>query len=126
LCNDLRADVVVRNFQIIEREPTPAFRLRAEPGVHEGHASSTHRMRFHTGCRTQRRSVKAGFIRGAIEFGARDTADDERAAIEFLTSRFEWLFGGLHIDVAKFVAQRGQRGLSAVVDGENSAFALYA
>ena len=45
----LRADVIVRNLQIIERFAPPALGLRRLPGVQQRHASGAHGMRFHAG-----------------------------------------------------------------------------
>src|SRR4029077_11235197 len=53
-------------------------------------------------------------------------ADDDRAAIEFFSGGFERLLGGLHVGIAELVARGGQRGLGAIIDGEDAAIALHA
>src|SRR5437660_1494363 len=83
-------------------------------------------MRLHGRRGAQGRGVEAGFVRRTIKIGTRDTANEERTAIEFFAGGFKRLFGSLHIGVAKFVAQRGKRGFGAVVDGKDGAFALHA
>ncbi len=54
LRDSLRADVVIGNFQIVERQPPPAFGLRAEPRMHKGHARGADGMGLYAGSSSKR------------------------------------------------------------------------
>ena len=66
----LRADVVVGNFEIVERQPPPAFGLRAEPGVDEGDARGANGMRLYAGSSAERDDLQTQICRGAIKIGS--------------------------------------------------------
>src|SRR5690242_8518147 len=104
--NGLRADVVVRNIEVIEGNSPPAFRLRAEPGVNQGDARRANGVRLYGGDRgnRDRRQPKTG--NGVVKFFARYASNEKSSAVEFFAPTFERLLCGINGSVAQFVAQR--------------------
>ena len=70
LGDDLRADVVVGDAEIVERDAPPAFGLRAEPGVDEGYACGAHWMRLDAGHGGDGRGLQTEVGDGVVQLGA--------------------------------------------------------
>src|SRR5882762_11364167 len=77
LRNRLRADVVIGNLEIVERQTPPAFGLRAEPGVHKGHTRGAQGMSLYAGSSPKRDDLQSQVAGSAIEVGTAYLANDQ-------------------------------------------------
>ena len=92
--------------------------------MQESHARGANRMGLHAGNGRERGDLHAEVGGSAVEVGAADVSNKERAAVELLARAFKWLFGCVHGRVAHLVTQGRKGGLRVVVDGKRGSLAL--
>ena len=118
----LRADVVVGHGDLVERQAPPAFVLRVDPGVQQRDARGLGGVRLHRRRRGERHGLEPEVGDGLAEIrGADAAADDERPAVELLSLGLERLLGDVDLRVLEAIAQRRERRVGVVVDGEEAA-----
>ena len=116
-------DVIIRNFQLIERDTNPAFGLSALPGVDKRHTrnidikSRDLRKRSDSiGCETV---FFAGLIENALQAaGIFISLDNECPGIERGVLHLERLCSRMHFELAVLEDERGQRVIRVVIDEE--------
>ena len=120
----LRAEVRVGNFQAVELQPPPPFRLRIQPGVHNRDARGAQRMRLHRRRGVDRICAHAELRRGFRQIVRGNVAHDKRSAVELMARGFERLLSRVKRCRSKPVTQRDQRAVGIVIDQKNFARAV--
>src|SRR5439155_17254816 len=98
-----RADVLVGDARIVECLPPPSFILRAQPCMKQSDPGRTNRMRLHCRRGGKRVNLDPQLGGGVLDIRSLRVLDDERATVELLAVRLEWLLRGFDRQIAQAI-----------------------